>query len=122
MLWLQTNKVGSGTMNMGGSLTRQVEQDASVSESSPHIANIGKRNTLNEIYFSKTRDIVNGLRSVQPLAEGKLQEDLQKDLISALAKKNAGKGDQKTFYSCGQTSNTPTQMKEKWLVVFHCFE
>lgn len=103
MLWLQTNKVGSGTMNLGGSLTRQVEQDATVSESCPHIANIGKmvedmenkiRNTLNEIYFSKTRDIVNGLRSVQPLAEGKLQEDLQKDLISALAKKNAGKGDQ----------------------------
>ena len=24
MLWLQTNKVGSGTMNLGGSLTRQV--------------------------------------------------------------------------------------------------
>jgi hypothetical protein len=24
MLWLQTNKAGSGTMNLGGSLTRQV--------------------------------------------------------------------------------------------------
>lgn len=24
MLWLQTNKTGSGTMNLGGSLTRQV--------------------------------------------------------------------------------------------------
>lgn len=24
MLWLQTNKLGSGTMNLGGSLTRQV--------------------------------------------------------------------------------------------------
>ena len=32
----------SGTMNLGGSLTRQIEQDASVSEASPHIANIGK--------------------------------------------------------------------------------
>ena len=32
MLWLQTNKARSGTMNLGGSLTRQVEQDASVSE------------------------------------------------------------------------------------------
>ena len=61
MLWLQTHKAGSGTMNLGGSLTRQVrrlffllllvsreisfrqvEQDASVSESSPHIANIGR--------------------------------------------------------------------------------
>lgn len=26
MLWLQTNKTGSGTMNLGGSLTRQVER------------------------------------------------------------------------------------------------
>ena len=42
MLWLQTNKAGSGTMNLGGSLTRQVEQDSAVSEASPHIANIGK--------------------------------------------------------------------------------
>ena len=25
MLWLQTNKSGSGTMNLGGSLTRQVD-------------------------------------------------------------------------------------------------
>ena len=41
MLWLQTNKAKSGTMNLGGSLTRQIEQDATVSEASPHIANIG---------------------------------------------------------------------------------
>lgn len=27
MLWLQTNKPGSGTMNLGGSLTRQVSWD-----------------------------------------------------------------------------------------------
>lgn len=75
-----------------------MELDNSVSEASPHIANIGKmvedmenkiRNTLNEIYFGKTRDIVNGLRSVQPLADEKQQEELRKDLMNALAKKNA---------------------------------
>merc|ERR1712110_65721 len=102
MLWLQTNRVGSGTMNLGGSLTRQVEQDASVSEASPHIANIGKmveemenkiRNTLNEIYFGKTRDIVNGLRSVQPLDQSKQQDDLRKDLVIALASKNVTKAE-----------------------------
>ena len=27
MLWLQTNKLGSGTMNLGGSLTRQVRRN-----------------------------------------------------------------------------------------------
>jgi len=102
MLWLQTNRVGSGTMNLGGSLTRQIEQDASVSEASPHIANIGKmveemenkiRNTLNEIYFGKTRDIVNGLRSVQPLDQSKQQDDLRKDLVIALASKNVTKAE-----------------------------
>ena len=49
MLWLQTNKAKSGTMNLGGSLTRQIEQDATVSEASPHIANIGKSFFL--LYF-----------------------------------------------------------------------
>lgn len=100
MLWLQTNKEGSGTMNLGGSLTRQVEQDAPVSEASPHIANIGRmvedmenkiRNTLNEIYFGKTRDIVNGLRSVQPLSDSRQQDALKKDLVNAIFAKGGAK-------------------------------
>jgi len=49
MLWLQTNKPRSGTMNLGGSLTRQVEQDCSVSEASPHIANIGESISVGSI-------------------------------------------------------------------------
>ncbi|XP_013781869.1 LOW QUALITY PROTEIN: F-actin-capping protein subunit beta-like [Limulus polyphemus] len=98
MLWLQTNKPGSGTMNLGGSLTRQVELDAAVSEASPHIANIGRmvedmenkiRNTLNEIYFGKTKDIVNGLRNVQPLSDQKQQAALRNDLAQALQKRQA---------------------------------
>lgn len=32
MLWLQTNKQGSGTMNLGGSLTRQVSSAAFLSQ------------------------------------------------------------------------------------------
>lgn len=101
MLWLQTNKSGSGTMNLGGSLTRQVDLDAAVGENSPHIANIGRmvedmenkiRNTLNEIYFGKTKDIVNGLRSVQSLSDQKQQAALRNDLAQALQKRQA-KGD-----------------------------
>ena len=74
-------------MKLGGSLTRQKEEDMTVSDASPHVANIGgmievrpswhcvwllngvrqdmensMRNTLNEIYFGKTKDIVNDLR------------------------------------------------------------
>jgi capping protein beta len=97
MLWLQTSKAGSGTMNLGGSLTRQVESDSAVSEASPHIANIGRmvedmenkiRNTLNDIYFGKTKDIVNGLRSTVSLAEQTQRANLSKDLASALEGRN----------------------------------
>jgi len=98
MLWLQTKKPGSGTMNLGGSLTRQVEMDASVSDVNPHIANIGKmvedmenkiRSTLNEIYFGKTKDIVNGLRSVQAIPDQKQQAALCSELTNALKKRQA---------------------------------
>uniref|UniRef100_A0A8I5N070 CapZ beta n=1 Tax=Papio anubis TaxID=9555 RepID=A0A8I5N070_PAPAN len=134
MLWLQTNKSGSGTMNLGGSLTRQpsprtsisittepvrkaemsdappdlayqdlyfhkilqMEKDETVGDCSPHIANIGRlvedmenkiRSTLNEIYFGKTKDIVNGLRSVQTFADKSKQEALKNDLVEALKRK-----------------------------------
>lgn len=79
----------------------KVESDASVSEASPHIANIGRmveemenkiRNTLNEIYFGKTKDIVNGLRSIQPLANQQQQDALRQDLALALLRRQA-KGD-----------------------------
>jgi hypothetical protein len=79
----------------------KVESDASVSEASPHIANIGRmveemenkiRNTLNEIYFGKTKDIVNGLRSIQPLANQQQQDALRQDLAQAFLRRQA-KGD-----------------------------
>ena len=61
----------SGLVNLGGSLMRQMERDMAMEGPAPHIINLGKlveehenkiRNTLNEIYFGKSRDIVNGLR------------------------------------------------------------
>ena len=45
------------------------------------------RNTLNEIYFSKTKDIVNRLRSVQPLSDERQQNALRNDLAQALQKR-----------------------------------
>lgn len=97
MLWLQTDKVTSGTMNLGGSLTRQAESESPVNEANPHIANIGRmvedmenkiRNTLNEIYFGKTKDIVNALRSVTPLPDQKQQAALRNDLAQAIKKRS----------------------------------
>jgi capping protein beta len=72
MLWLQTHKTMSGMMNLGGSLTRQLESDQQITDFSQHIINIGKmveemenkiRQTLNSIYFGKTKDILNSLRN-----------------------------------------------------------
>lgn len=96
MLWLETNKKCSGTMNLGGSLTRQTEQDSQVSDMNSHIANVGRlvedmenkiRNTLNEIYFGKTNSILNGLRSLSPLSDQKQQEALRTDLANALQRR-----------------------------------
>ncbi|XP_030883029.1 F-actin-capping protein subunit beta isoform X1 [Leptonychotes weddellii] len=96
MLWLQTNKSGSGTMNLGGSLTRQMEKDETVSDCSPHIANIGRlvedmenkiRSTLNEIYFGKTKDIVNGLRSVDVIPDHPKFQQLQRELSQVLTQR-----------------------------------
>nr|XP_035971441.1 F-actin-capping protein subunit beta isoform X2 [Halichoerus grypus] len=74
----------------------KMEKDETVSDCSPHIANIGRlvedmenkiRSTLNEIYFGKTKDIVNGLRSVQTFADKSKQEALKNDLVEALKRK-----------------------------------
>lgn len=101
MLWLETNKEGSGRMQLGGSLTRQAENDnVTITESSPHVANIGHmiedmenkmRNTLNEIYFGKTKNIVNDLRSVRSLGdEAKKQADARA-IADAMATLRRGK-------------------------------
>jgi capping protein beta len=60
---------------------------------SSHVSNIGKlvedmelrlRNSLQEIYFGKTGDIVGEIRSVQELQEVARQSQLQKQLVSGL--------------------------------------
>lgn len=93
MLWLQTTKESSGMMNLGGSLTRQIETDLPVSEASPHLVNVGKmvedmenkmRSTLDQIYFSKTRDIVNDLRSIQNQSDKDKQHKFQDEIAKAV--------------------------------------
>jgi len=49
------------------------------------------RTTLNDIYFGKTRDIVNGLRSSNPLSDQRAKADLKKDLAQALKQRQANK-------------------------------
>ncbi|CAI9728306.1 Hypothetical predicted protein [Octopus vulgaris] len=46
-----------------------------------------KLETLSEIYLGKTKDIVNGLRSIQTLQDRKQAEALRNDLVMALQKR-----------------------------------
>lgn len=83
-------------MNLGGSLMRQMERTMPLDAQSPHVINMGKlveehenkiRNTLNEIYFGKSKDIVNGLRSITPLKDESAKRALAKELNKRLAEK-----------------------------------
>lgn len=49
------------------------------------------RNTLNDIYFGKTNNIVSGLRTTKSLADQKQQDALKIDLAQALQARNTPK-------------------------------
>jgi capping protein beta len=61
---------------------------------SAHVANMGRvieemenklRNSLQEIYFGKTKDIVNDLRSVRSIAEKQKQDIMTRELAGKLS-------------------------------------
>mgnify|MGYP001028942064 CR=1 FL=1 len=94
MLWLTTSKAASGTMNLGGSMTRQCEQDLPLTEATPHIVNIGRmieeheskmRMTLNEIYFGKTKKVVCDLRSMEKASDTKNRDVLAQEIRTAVS-------------------------------------
>ena len=67
MLWLHTKKQGSGVMNISGSINRQNQKSFEKSKQHCHVVAIGEiveemenhmRNTLYEVYFWKTKDVV----------------------------------------------------------------
>jgi capping protein beta len=94
MLYTITTKPEIGYLNLSGNMTRQTEAQYPVeNDMQSHIANIGRliedmelkmRNLLQDVYFGKTRDIVNGLRSIDSLAESKKQADAQRELLEQL--------------------------------------
>ncbi|TDL19933.1 F-actin capping protein, beta subunit [Rickenella mellea] len=82
-------------VNLSGSMTRQIEQDAPLSDATAHIANTGRlveeqeikmRNLLQDVYFGKTRDVVGALRSMEDLERAKRQRDLQRELVGLMRK------------------------------------
>jgi len=51
------------------------------------------RNTLNDIYFGKTKDIVNGLRTTVTSAERETREMFKKNLLDAVKSRSLQLGD-----------------------------
>ncbi|KIM33640.1 hypothetical protein M408DRAFT_158156 [Serendipita vermifera MAFF 305830] len=93
MLEMVTKTGEAGDVNLSGSLTRQNEVDATLSDQSSHIANTGRmiedmeikmRNLLQEVYFGKTRDIVFDLRSIEGMERAKQQKALQRELVGLI--------------------------------------
>ncbi|KAI9105244.1 F-actin-capping protein subunit beta [Phlyctochytrium arcticum] len=93
MLYMETGGATAGTVNLSGSLTRQTEQDYPLDDYGTHVANMGRmvedmefkmRNSLQIIYFGKTKDVTNDLRSIGSLAEAKKQQAIQSELIGKL--------------------------------------
>jgi capping protein beta len=67
-----------------------MEQDHPVHDATSHVQNVGRmvedmeikmRNLLQEVYFGKTRDVVNDLRSLDDLEKTRRQRELQKELV-----------------------------------------
>jgi len=86
-------KSKEGKVELSGSMTRQVEQDASLVDAASHISNTGRmiedqelkmRNLLQEVYFGKTKDVVYDLRSIDSLETARRQRDLQRELAGLL--------------------------------------
>ncbi|KAI9031354.1 CapZ-beta [Hyaloraphidium curvatum] len=106
LLYLNTEREKLGKLNLGGSLTRQVEQESALEAigagqdavNAAHVANIGRmvedmelrmRNSLQDIYFGKSKDIVNDLRSTVSLKEAAKQRNLASELTRKLAARQA---------------------------------
>ncbi|XP_051139477.1 probable F-actin-capping protein subunit beta [Andrographis paniculata] len=81
MLSLTTNDESSGTFNLSGSIRRQMSMDLSVSDG--HLCNMGKmieemesklRNSLDQVYFGKTKEMVCTLRPPSEIIEMRLPD------------------------------------------------
>ncbi|KAJ3411541.1 hypothetical protein HDV05_002060 [Chytridiales sp. JEL 0842] len=97
MLHLVQASAAIGNLTLSGSLTRQAEHDMPIEDQSTHVANIGRivedmetkmRNSLDQIYFGKTKDISNDLRSVHSLNEVRKQSMIQAELFGKLQDRN----------------------------------
>jgi len=95
MLYLDQHSMGTGKLSLAGNLTRQNEQDFPLDDFTDHVGNLGRfvedvenrmRNSFQDLYFGKMRDVVNDLRAVNGgLQSKKVQGNMQAELFAKLA-------------------------------------
>ncbi|KAI9291077.1 F-actin capping protein beta subunit [Neoconidiobolus thromboides FSU 785] len=102
LLYTITNNSNVGTLNLSGSIRRMSEIESSVTQMNDHIINLGQlieeqeskiRNTLHEVYFQKTKDIINEIRQLSNLNEQQNQSNLRHSLASKLQSMSLQKGE-----------------------------
>lgn len=91
-----------GDLSLAGSLTRQVESDlvieniGNLGKDGGHVANIGRlvedmegkmRNSLQEVYFGKAKDVVGDLRSVTSLGQVERDRRTQREVFQSMGGK-----------------------------------
>ncbi|EGC39158.1 subunit of heterodimeric actin capping protein cap32/34 [Dictyostelium purpureum] len=97
MLSIETDNEATGKINLAGSLTRQDEKEFPLNDVDTHVVNIGKmvedmesklRQTLETIYFGKTKEVVNTLRNALGSSEIEKRKNLSNQIGSALGSRN----------------------------------
>jgi capping protein beta len=95
MLSIETDNKTTGLVNLAGNLTRQDERDMPIDPNLGHITNIGRmiedmelklRNGLETVYFGKTKDIVNTLRTSVGVSVLQNRRNMSNQIQSALGK------------------------------------
>lgn len=96
MLSLETQTEGTGTVHLAGSLTRRDEKEFPVNAANPHVTNIGRmvedmeiklRQTLELIYFGKTKEVANTLRSMLSQTERSQRSQFQAEVGAAVGRR-----------------------------------
>lgn len=74
LLSMQVNRKELGDLNLDGTLTRQNERTCEFKTTEDHLPNMGRliedmeiemRSSLDRLYISKTREVINGMRKLQ---------------------------------------------------------
>ncbi|KAI9910685.1 hypothetical protein PsorP6_010986 [Peronosclerospora sorghi] len=79
LLSMKVNRAELGDLSLNGTLTRQAERTLAFQDQFAHVSNMGRmvedmeidmRASLDGLYISKTREVVNGMRKVQKAERG----------------------------------------------------